>query len=144
MSATGRDIAKAIVDDCNAATWTTPAEFTSSYVAREDLETIADLTVTVIYAGQRATMDNRNAWKHEYDIDIGVQKKVTTDTNAELDRYTELLDEIVDYWKDHTPGTTAARMIGAEWLNPFVPDHLTTNRVFTGVVRLTFRLVRTN
>lgn len=144
MSAIGRDIAKAIVDDCNAATWTQAVQFVSEYIPREDLESIADLTVTVVYAQQRAVPDSRGAWRHEYDVDIGVQKKLATDKNTEADAYSDFLDSIADYWKTRTPGSTGARMIGVEWLNPYVPDHLTQKRLFTGVIRLTFRLVRTN
>ena len=144
MSCVGRDIAKAIVDDCNATTWSQDCKFSSVYVPREDLESLRGLAVTVVYMGQRAVPDSRAAWRHEYDIDIGVQKKLTTDTDDEADYYSDLLDAIADYWKTHTPGTTAARLVKSEWINPYVPDHMTTNRVFTGVIRLTFRLVRSN
>lgn len=143
-TAIGRSIAAAIVEDCNLETWSQPCEFQRKYVPREELETTADIVVQVVYAGQRTIPDSRAAWRHEYDIDIGVMKKLEQDGNDESDALTDFLDDVIDYWKTNTPGTTGARMIGAEWLNPYVPDHMTRLKQFTGVARLTFRLVRTN
>lgn len=144
MSAKGREIAAAIVSDCNLATWSQTAAFERIYVPREDLESTATIVVSVVYAGQRMTPDSRKAWRHEYDIDIGIQKKFTSDANTESDAQTDFLDEIIDYWKTHNPTGTGAVMIGGEWLSPYVPEHMTLHKQFTGVARLTFRLVRAN
>lgn len=144
MSAKGRDIAAAIVSDSNLASWSQVATFERIYVPREDLESTASIVVSVVYAGQRMTRDSRATWRHEYDIDVGIQKKFASDANTESDAQTDFLDEIIDYWKTHNPTGTSAVLIGGEWLSPYVPEHMTLYKQFTGVARLTFRLVRTN
>lgn len=144
MSAIGRDIAAAIVSDSNLATWSQVALFERIYVPREDLESTAAVVVSVVYSGQRMVPDSRSSWRHEYDIDVGIQKKFVTDQNTESDAQTDFLDEIIDYWKTRKPTGTSAVLIGGEWLNPYVPEHMTLYKQFTGVARLTFRLVRAN
>ena len=142
--ARGPALATAIVSDCKLATWSMPCEFERVYVAREDLVDLDATLVQVVYAAQRTNPDSRSAWKHEYDIDFAVRKKVAVDDLPTLDNLSILLDEIVDYWKTHKPTGTSCVLSAAEWPLPFVPDHLTTLKQFTGVIRLTFRLVRTN
>jgi hypothetical protein len=144
MTCIGRQIAEAIVSDCNGATWSSTVAFESKYVPRENLESITDPIVTVIYAQQRAVPDSRAAWRHEYDIDLGIQKRVSTDDTSDIDGMSDLLDEVADYWKTRKPTGTGAVMKFVEWISPYVPDHLTNAKVFTGVLRLTFRLVRSN
>lgn len=145
MSAIGRTIAAAVVTTLNAATLSQSVTFTRSYVPREQLEDHATLACHVVYAGQRASADSRSCWLHEYDIDIGIQKKFSSDVVTESDTQADLLEEIVDLFKTTRPSGTAARMTGVDFLYPSgVPDHMTNYKQFTGVVRLTFRLVRTN
>lgn len=140
----GRSIAEAIVTDSNSAKWSQAVAFERRYVPREDLENLTKPVVSVVYAMQRAVPDNRADWRHEYDIDIGVQHRAPTELPHDLDPWTDLLDEIGDYWKTRKPGATGAVLQGVEWVSPYVPEHLTNLKVFTGVLRLTFRLVRSN
>lgn len=143
MSAKGCEIAEQFVLDCKADTWSQPCEFERRYLAIEDVSNLEMVLVQVAYAGQRMTWSSRSSCIHEYDIDVAVMRKLQSDDNHEADRYSTLLDEIVDAWKGNMPTGTGAQMLNAEWVNPYVPAHLQTQRTFTGVVRLTFRLVRT-
>ena len=143
MSAQGIDIAKAFVSDCEALTWSAPCQFERRYLAFEEVPNLDKTLVQVAYAGQRTTRSSRASWRHEYDIDVAVMRKLQSDDNHEADRYSTLLDEIVDDWKYNAPTGTGAVMTAAEWLRPYVPEHLQNQRTFTGVVRMTFRLART-
>ena len=143
MSAQGPTIADAIVSDCNAATWSEVCTFERRYLPIESVESVDKVVVQVVYAGQTTTASSRGSWEHDYQIDFGVMAKLPTDDLRAADRYSTLLDAILDYWKTHKPTGTDAVMRGGEWLQPYVPQHMQELRQFTGVIRLTFRLVRT-
>lgn len=142
MSAQGIDIAKAFVTDCEAATWPVPCQFERRYLAIEELPSLDKTLVQVAYAGQRAVPSSRSSWRHEYDIDVAVMRKLLSDDNHEADRYSDLLDLIVDEWKSGSPTGTGATLKTIEWIQVYIPEHLRTQRTFTGVVRFTFELVR--
>lgn len=143
MSAQGIEIAKAFVSDCEAATWSVPCQFERRYLAFEEVPNLDKTLVQVAYAGQRATRSSRASWRHEYDIDVAVMRKLMSDDNHEADRYSGLLDEIVDEWKASSPTGTGATLKGVEWIQVYIPEHMRTQRTFTGVARFTFELVRT-
>lgn len=143
MSAKGVEIADAFVRDCQAATWSQPCDFERRYLAIENVDNLDRVLVQIAYAGQRMQASSRASWIHLYDIDVAVMRKLQSDDNHEADRYSTLLDEIVDDWKYNAPTGTGAVMTAAEWLRPYVPEHLQNQRTFTGVVRMTFRLART-
>lgn len=143
MSAKGVEIAEQVAIDCRAATWSQPCDFQRRYLAIEDVDNLEQVLVQIAYAGQRMSWSSRSSWINEYDIDVAVMRKLLSDDNHEADRYSTLLDEIVDEWKGGSPTGTGAICMGAEWVQPYVPAHMQTQRTFTGVVRLTFRLART-
>lgn len=143
MSCKGVDIAKAFVSDCEALTWSAPCQFERRYLAFEEVPNLDKTLVQVAYAGQRTTRSSRASWRHEYDVDVAVMRKLQSDDNHEADRYSSLLDEIVDAWKSGSPTGTGAIMKSVEWIQVYIPEHMRTQRTFTGVVRFTFELVRT-
>ena len=143
MTAIGGAIADAMITDMRATTLVIPCVFERAYVPRSELEDAESTVVSVVYAGQRAIPDHRSAWRHEYDVDVAVQRKVNLDDNEALDRCSDLLDALVDFWKTRKPTGYQANLIAIAH-NPFVPEHLTEYKQFTGVVRMTFRMTRAN
>jgi len=134
------DIAEAVVAELNAATFS--QEFTAerAYMPRFELPEMAELHVTVVPKGVAVEVQDRSRARQEVQIDVGVQKKLQTAENAEIDALMDLAEEIAEHFR-------AKRQVGnALWVRTehapvYSTEHLEQLRQFTGVVTLTFRQV---
>ena len=146
------ELAKQVVTDLNAGTFETTFTASRSYVPRASLEDTGTLKVLVTMSGWRAAPDNRAEWDYEYDIDVGVLFRAAASGGVEatttFDTYVRLLEQISDLFRFTRPAVTSTPY----WLEtisyggpsglPYFPDHIEQFNQFTGVVRLTFRGMR--
>ena len=135
------DIADAVVTSLNGGAFSLPFKSTRAYVPITELKNLKSLTVFVVPKDQEITLLDRKKTDHEIRLDIGIHQKVSSSDNSELDPLFALVDEIIDFITD-------TRVFGdGIWLetenNPiYSPDHLIEMRVFTSLITITLKYVK--
>ena len=137
------DIADAVAAALNA-----PGEpgFSQAFTAARkalpafELADLAGLHVTVVPKGVEVTGASRSLSQHDFLIDVGVQKKLGSDLEAETAAMLALVDEIAGFL-----GRRA--VAGAAWVRSlnepvYSPEHLAEKRLFTSVLTVTYRLMK--
>lgn len=148
-------LADEVVDHLNKKSGAFAQGYTAQRTYRPTikLEDTDTLHVTVAIAAITENPDSRAEWLRESAIDIGVQyradPKAGTEPIEKFDDYLLLTEQIHDEFKTgvrtklslSNAVLTAAEYGGPLGL-PYVPEHISEFKQFTGVVRLTFRQYR--
>ncbi len=140
------DIADAVAAELNAAD---PATFSQALTAErkvlpvQELVDLAELKVTVVPKGVEISGSTRSVCQYDVSVDIGVQKKLGKDLDAEVAALSTLVDDIADYLRKRQL-TAAAHAAWIRTVNEpvYVPEHLASQRVFTSVLTLTYRAMK--
>ena len=108
-----------------------------------DLADLAGLHVTVVPKGVEVTGASRSLSQHDFQIDVGVQKKLGTDLEAGTATMLALVDEIAAFLRRRP----LAGAPGAMWVRSvnepvYSPEHLAEKRLFTSVLTVTYRVMR--
>ena len=136
-------IADAVVEALNGASLSQPFTAERHYQPAFDLPEMADLRVSVVPKSVEVLSSSRNQNQHDYAIDVGVQKRVADD--AEADLLMKLAEEVADLFRlgrVQVDGVGSVPLLTVATDPVFAPEHLTEKRVFTSVVTLTFRVLR--
>ena len=137
------DIPAAVTAELNAATFSQSFTATRSYLPDFELPEMADLHVTVVPRGIIKTPLSRSALACDVQVDIGVQKKLPTGDNGEIDALLNLVEEIAEFFEQrHLTAIPGAVWVKTEHKPLYATDHLDELRQFTAVVTLTFRTTR--
>jgi hypothetical protein len=134
------DIADAVVNILNASGLT--PEFTAerTLLPRYDLKALKTLKVSVVPKGRKITQGTRVHTIDEIQIDIGIQKKISDD--SELDILLKLVEDICALFKaERLEGCPSAICIKKENEPIYDPGHLRQFRQFTSVITLTFKVM---
>ena len=139
------DIADAVVAELNAAPAGTfdPAFTAVRRVLPEfDLSELAELKVTVVPKAVEISGSTRSVGQFDFQIDIGVQKKLGKDLDAETAGLCGLVDGIAGYLRRRS----LAAAPHAVWVRSrndpvYAPEHLADQRAFTSVLTVTYRSV---
>jgi hypothetical protein len=91
------DIADAVVTALNGQRFSQPVTAERAYRAAFDLQEMKDLHVTVLPKGQELITAGRGVAQSDVQIDIGVQKKLATGDDAEIDELMGLVEEIAGF-----------------------------------------------
>jgi hypothetical protein len=140
------DIADAVTAELNAAPAGTfdPAITAVRRVLPEfDLADLAELKVSVVPKALEITGSTRATSQYEIAVDIGVQKKLGKDLDAEVAALGTLMDQIADYLR-RRPLSAAPFAAWVSITNEpvYAPEHLAEQRVFTSVLTLTYRAMK--
>ena len=144
-----------IVDiaDAVAATLNVPGEpgFSQAFTAARkalpafELADLAGLHVTVVPKGVEVTGASRSLSQHDYQIDVGVQKKFSAGSELEADvaALGGLAEEIAVFLRRRP----LAGVPGAAWVRSanepvYSPEYLAEKRLFTSVITVTYRLMK--
>lgn len=139
MSSTILIISDAVVTSLNGASFSMPFTAARRLVPTFDLPELAALQVSVVPRSlARTASGRRDSWL-DCTVDIGVQKQVAGDADA--DALIALTEEIAEHLSHQ-------RLIGAPeaaWLttatDPLIAaEHLDQQRAFTSVVSVTYRV----
>ena len=137
------DIPTAVTAELNAATFSQSFTAKRSYLSEFELPEMADLHVTVVPRGIIKAPLSRSALACDVQVDIGVQKKLAGDGNAEIDALLNLVEEIAEFFEQrHLTAIPGAVWVKTEHKLLYAADHLDELRQFTAVVTLTFRTTR--
>ena len=136
------DVAQAVTDELNGATFSQPFTAERQYLPVFELPDMKVLHVTVAPRGIAISALDRGRCQHDVQIDIAVQKKITTDTPAEIDPLMALVQEIADFFKlRQLVSLPAAVWIKTENAPIYALEHLQELRQFTSVLTLTFKVM---
>jgi hypothetical protein len=81
----------------NGQTFSQPVTAERAYRAAFDLQEMKDLHVTVVPKGVELTTAGRGIAQSDVQVDIGVQKKLATGDDAEIDELMGLVQEIAEF-----------------------------------------------
>lgn len=133
------EIADAVVEVLNGAGLT--PEFTAerTLLPRYDLKALKTLKVSVVPKGRKITQGMRIHNIDEIQIDIGVQKKISND--SELDGLLKLVEDICGLFKaERLEEYPSAICVKKENEPIYDPGHLRQFHQFTSVITLTFKV----
>ena len=140
------DIADAVAAELNGADSGTFSEaFTAErrVLPQFDLEDLADLKVSVVPKAVEITGATRSACQYDVAVDIGIQKKLGTDLDAEVAALGTVVDEIADFLKRRALAATPWAIWVAASNDPvYAPAHLAEQRAFTSVLTVTYRAMK--
>lgn len=139
------DIAEALVTELNDPAGPLAGQGVAErhYRPTFDLQEMKDLHVSVVPRGTDMTGASRTLTQADVQIDIGVQKKLATSDQAEIDALMDVVEQIALYLRGR-------RLAGAAWAvwvrmdnTPiYAPEHLDQLRHFTSVLTLTYRVMQ--
>ena len=136
------DIADAIVAELTGGSFSQPITAQRAYKPTFDLQEMQDLHVTVVPKGLESQQSSRSMVQQDFQIDIGVQKKLDAD-DGEIDALMGLVEEIADFFRQgRLEAVPNAALIRTENAPVFSPEHLSELRQFTSVLTLTYRMLR--
>jgi hypothetical protein len=147
MSGIHTTIAEAVKDALNAASLSQSFTATRVYVPELELRDTEDAIVVRVWPapeGRVTTLGKgtRSARHREYPVYVCVLRKCDVDTNATVDAYAYLLEEIEDnFLGDQLTGYTSAVCIVAEEVALFTWENMRQLRQYTGVTKLIFRRI---
>jgi len=140
------DIADAVATELNAApggTFSQPFSAVRRVLPEFDLEYLAELKVSVVPKSVEITGSTRAASQYEVAVDVGVQKKLGKDLDAEVAALGTLVDEVADYLRRRTIDQAPfAVWVGIRNEPVYVSEHLAERRVFTSVLTVTYRAMK--
>ena len=136
------DIADAVVAELASGSFSQAIAPQRMVLPQFGLEELADLRVTVVPKAVEVTGSTRSVCQHDVQIDIGVQQKLATGDDAEIDALMGLVEEIAEFVR-------ATRQFGdAVWVKTenvpiYSQEHLGELRQFASVLTLTLRVMTT-
>ena len=142
------DISDAVVAALNGRTFGMSFTAVRSYRPVYTREEMKDLHVTVVPGGYAMENLGRGQVQEDYTVEIAVQQAPETVSNAALDPLVGLLEEIRDFFLANRRLSAMPNVIclkaafaaGSE--RGYAPEHLDQLQQFTGVLALTFRVIR--
>ena len=134
------DIADAVVAELASGSFSQSISPQRLVLPEFDLAALADLRITVVPKAVEISAASRVASQHDVQIDIGIQKKLGKDLDAEVPVLCELVDEIAAFLKRRPLQATPHAMWVRSANEPiYAPEHLAEQRVFTSVLTVTYR-----
>ena len=134
------DIADAVVVELASGSFSQAIAPQRMVLPEFSLEEMADLRVTVVPKAVEVTGSTRSVCQHAVQIDIGIQKKLGKDLDAEVPMLCGLVDEIAAFLKRRPLQATSYAVWVRSANEPiYAPEHLAEQRVFTSVLTVTYR-----
>ena len=135
-------LADAVAAEINTGSFSMPVTAQRMLLPEFELADLADLKVTVVPKSLQTVGLTRQAMRHEVEIEIGVQKKLTGTIDTELPQWIEFVQTIDTFLRKRT--LTGA--IDAAWLKStidplYAREHLAQSRVFTSIITVTYLLI---
>ena len=136
------EIAEAVKDRLNTTNFGQSFVAQRKYVPVFELSEMDSLHVTVVPKATDAELADRARLQQDYQIDIGIQKRIDPDKTDEVDPLMTLVEKIADHFAALRLENPRAACIHVENRPVFDPEHMQQMRQLTSVLTLTFRTVR--
>ncbi|HPC65337.1 MAG TPA: hypothetical protein P5175_06260 [Anaerohalosphaeraceae bacterium] len=137
------DIADAIVVELNGDAFSEPLVVTRRVLPEYELSELKALTVTVVPKSVAIANITRQSSSFEVAIDIGIQQKIGKDTDAEVQRLSGIVSEIVTFL-NRRPLASQPKAVFVTIANEpvYAPEHLSEKRLFTSVLTVHYKVVQ--
>ena len=136
-------LADSLVASLNAREFSQPLTAQRGYLPKFDLQEMQELHATVVPKQVVSQFADRGRSQFEYDIDVGVQKKLQSLEAEEIDPLVALSEEIADQFRGKRLESYPEAICSKATIAPvYAQDHLDQLRQFTSVVTLTYRVWR--
>ncbi|MGC9455257.1 MAG: hypothetical protein ACP5HU_10390 [Phycisphaerae bacterium] len=108
-----------------------------------ELAELAELRVTVVPKATEIAGGTRSVCRYDVQVDIGIQKKLGTDLDAEVAALCGLTDEIAEFLRKRPLAAAPwAAWVGIANEPVYAPEHLAEQRAFTSVLTVTYRAMK--
>ena len=140
MPAKVTDIADAVVAELNGGNFSEAFTAERAYQPTYELPDMQTLRVTVVPKSVTTAIASRADDQVDYAVDIGIQKKLGENPDAEADELTALVAEIAAFL-NRRPLAAAPEVVWVKTANEpiFSPEHFEQLRQFTSVLTVTYR-----
>lgn len=136
-------IADAVVAELNEGEFSQAFTAARHYLPQFELPEMKTLHVTVVPSGLAVASLGRGSNQHDVQIDVAVQKKLTTEGTTEVDPLMQLVEEIADFFRlRRLKSVPGAVWVKTENAPIYSQEHLAEMRQFTSVLTFTFRVAR--
>jgi len=137
------DIADAVVAELASGAFSQSFSPERRVLPEYELADLKDLRVTVVPRSVEITGSSRTMSQHDVQVDVGVQKRLAKNLDAEVASLLSLVDEIAEFLK-RRPLQGAPYAVWVRTANEpvYAPDHLAEKRLFTSVLTVTYRLLK--
>ena len=134
-------IADAVVVELNGGTFSAPINPMRMILPNFDLKELADLKVTIVPKSVDSSLLTRASDQDDFVIDIGVQKKLTENFEAETVSLISFVTEIKDFLrkKNLQIGSKFAMWINTKIDPIYSREHIAGDNVFTSIISVTYR-----
>ena len=137
------DIADAVVAELSSGAFSQAITPVRRVLPEYELADLKELRVTVVPASVEIEGASRAVCQHDVRIDIGVQKKLGKNLDAEVAELCGLVEQIGEFLKRRP----LAALPYAAWVRSanepvYAPDHLAEQRVFTSILTITYRAMK--
>jgi len=137
---TAFNVAAAVAAELNAGAGSGFTAVTKT-VPLVDIKDLGSPTVTVVPHAIETVAMTRTSKTKTVTVEVGIQQKVASDAPADCAGPAKACEDILDYlWGRALSTMPAARFVAASIEPVFDPEHLQKLLVFTGVVRVTYRV----
>jgi hypothetical protein len=142
-------VADAVVEVLRAGTFCSSFSVERSYLPRHTPQQLKTTTVTVVPAGWSSELASRSTLRRDCTIQVGLQRKLVDESNAEIDSLVSLAEAIEQHLRQvaqlpslpQPPGFTARLLTVEALAAPLDTEDLDQRRVFTTVLSLTYRIL---
>lgn len=136
------DIADAVVSELGGADLGA-VTIGRAYVPLYDLDSAVQTYLTVVSRSFTTEPATRNSNATEVEIDIAIQRKVTSESAAEIDPLAALVEQVIDVFRGarRLSAYPQAALVRVENPATYVPELLRDKRLFLSVITLGFRVV---
>ena len=136
------EITQAVVEELNSESWSLPFAARRLYRPRFEPADLKTLQVSVVPRSLTIEADSRGDDNRQYQIDLAIQQKLTTESAEEIEPLLALADEIVRHFKlRRLTAMPGALCVKIEHDPIYAVEHLDELRCFTSILTLSFRIV---
>jgi hypothetical protein len=134
------EIAQAVADSLNAASFSQPVTAERAWLPVYDLGEMDQLRVTVVPTTRTLATVSRAAIQAEHRIEVAVQRRVDPGDLPAVDALVALCGEIAEHLTGAVlPALPELRWAKTEHTLLAAPEHLNELRQFTGLIAVTYR-----
>ena len=136
------DIADAIVAELDGNTFSEPLVVTRRVLPEFELAELKALTVTVVPKSVEIHNITRQSSSFNVAVDIGIQQKISKDTDVDVQRLSGVVSEIVLFLnRRKLTNVSGAIFVSISNEPVYAPEHLSEKRLFTSILTLTYRII---
>lgn len=136
------DIADAIVTELKACSFSEPLAVARRVLPEFELAELKDLTVVIVPKSVQINNITRQSSSFDVAVDIGIQQKIDKDTDAEVERLSGVVTELVSYLNRRPLSTLPNVQFKSITNDPvYVPEYLSRKRLFMSILTLIYKVI---